>query len=167
MFTSIEHFKGSWQYEMESTSKIIGALTDATLRQSVDKDHRTLGRIAWHLAQTIPEMAGRTGLKIEGPGQDETVPTSAQAIKSAYDKAAGSLLEQVAKCWTDESLGIEDNMYGEIWKRGMTLAALINHQIHHRGQMTVLMRQAGLSVPGVYGPSKEEWAQYKMPAPEI
>ena len=37
------------------------------------------------------------------------------------------------------------------------LMTLINHQNHHRGQMTVLMRQAGLTVPGVYGPAKEEW----------
>ncbi|MBI2416475.1 MAG: hypothetical protein HYV28_00920 [Ignavibacteriales bacterium] len=30
--------------------------------------------------------------------------------------------------------------------------------------MTVLMRQAGLKVPGAYGPSREEWAAYGMPA---
>ena len=41
---------------------------------------------------------------------------------------------------------------------------LINHQNHHRGQMTVLMRQAGLTVPGVYGPAKEEWATAGMEA---
>jgi uncharacterized damage-inducible protein DinB len=34
---------------------------------------------------------------------------------------------------------------------------IIKHIIHHRGQMTVLMRQAGLKVPGVYGPAREEW----------
>jgi hypothetical protein len=28
--------------------------------------------------------------------------------------------------------------------------------------MTVLMRQAGLKVPGVYGPSREEWSQFGM-----
>jgi uncharacterized damage-inducible protein DinB len=31
--------------------------------------------------------------------------------------------------------------------------------------MTVLMRQAGLRVPGVYGPSQEEWSQFGMEAP--
>jgi len=36
------------------------------------------------------------------------------------------------------------------------------HQAHHRGQMTVLMRQAGMKVPGVYGPSKEEWSAFGM-----
>ncbi len=33
--------------------------------------------------------------------------------------------------------------------------------------MTVLMRQAGLTVPGIYGPSKEEWANLGMEAPKM
>lgn len=31
----------------------------------------------------------------------------------------------------------------------------------YRGQMTILLRQAGLPVPGVMGPTKEETAAYK------
>jgi len=31
----------------------------------------------------------------------------------------------------------------------------------------VLMRQAGLRVPGVYGPAKEEWESYGMEPPLI
>jgi uncharacterized damage-inducible protein DinB len=58
-------------------------------------------------------------------------------------------------------------MYGEKWKRGVTLTVLVTHQAHHRGQMTVLMRQAGLRVTGVYGPAREEWAGMGMSAPEI
>ena len=34
---------------------------------------------------------------------------------------------------------------------------LIKHIAHHRGQITVLMRQAGLKPFGVYGPPKEDW----------
>ena len=167
MFTTIEHFKGSWKYESEGTSKMLGALTDVSLKQCVARDHRTIGRIAWHIALAIPEMANRTGLHVAGPGEKDPVPTSAKAIKEAYFKAAASLMEQVSNCWKDETLAVEDDMYGQKWTRGQTLAALVCHQIHHRGQMTVLMRQAGLPVPGVYGPSLEEWSQYKAPAPEI
>jgi uncharacterized damage-inducible protein DinB len=29
--------------------------------------------------------------------------------------------------------------------------------------MMMLMRQAGLTVPGIYGPAYEEWAAYNMP----
>lgn len=39
--------------------------------------------------------------------------------------------------------------------RGKLLRILINHQTHHLGQMTVLLRQAGLKVPPVMGPTKE------------
>ncbi len=42
---------------------------------------------------------------------------------------------------------------------------LIRHHIHHRGQMTELMRQARLKVPGMYGPSKEEVEAFGRPAP--
>jgi uncharacterized damage-inducible protein DinB len=53
-------------------------------------------------------------------------------------------------------------MYAERWRKGQVLSVLIRHQCHHRGQMTVLMRQAGLRVPGVSGPSREEWATWGM-----
>jgi uncharacterized damage-inducible protein DinB len=58
-------------------------------------------------------------------------------------------------------------MYGERWTRGFTLFASLLHEVHHRGQMTVLMRQAGLAVPGTAGPSKQEWAQWGMAPPEV
>ena len=58
-------------------------------------------------------------------------------------------------------------MYGEKWPRGLSLQVLVVHQAHHRGQMTVLMRQAGLEVPGVYGPSREEWTAYGMQPPTV
>ena len=73
---------------------------------------------------------------------------------------------EIESNWGDQDLVVEDDMYGEMWPRGKSLAALSNHQTHHRGQMTVLMRQAGLEVPGVYGPSKEEWSAYGMPPQE-
>jgi len=167
MINKIEDFKNAWMYESSCTRKLMNALTDKSLGQKVSNDHRTLGRIAWHITQTIPEMSARTGLSVVGPEHTAPVPASAEAIKKAYDTAASSLLEQITKNWNDDTLLIEDDMYGEKWKRGATLSALINHEIHHRGQMTVLMRQAGLAVPGVYGPSKEEWTQIGMNPPTI
>ena len=167
MFTSIEQFKNEWQIVSDETRKIFSALTDESLGQSVADDHRTVGRMAWHIVQTIPDMATRVGLQVEGPAEDTPVPVSADEIKQAYDKAARTLARQINANWNDKTLEVEDDLYGETWKRGATLYVLIKHEIHHRGQMTVLMRQAGLKVPGIYGPSKEEWTQFGMPEPEI
>jgi uncharacterized damage-inducible protein DinB len=85
---------------------------------------------------------------------------------AAFEAASAAVAAGVA-AWTDATLEVEDDMYGERWPRGLTLQALIVHQAHHRGQMTVLMRQAGLRVPGVYGPSREEWTAYGMPPPAV
>lgn len=56
---------------------------------------------------------------------------------------------------------------GQQMPNGALLLFLLQHQSHHRGQMTVLMRQAGLTVPGIYGPAKEEWAQFGLEAPQM
>ena len=166
MYRTIQDFLGSWAYESEATVKVFQKLTDASLAQRVTPEDRNLGRIAWHIVQTLPEMGGRTGLEIDGPGEEEPVPVSAEEIATRFKSAADSLASQVRSRWTDADLEVEDDMYGEMWARGRTLGAVVGHQAHHRGQMTVLMRQAGLKIPGIYGPAKEEWEEYGMPAQE-
>ena len=163
MLRKIEDFQKDWAYEAEMTGKILNTLTDASLGQKVNEDGRTLGFLGWHLTQTLGEMLGLVGLKIDAPDFDLECPASAKEIAAVYEKAANSVADQVSG-WTDDTLLQSDEMYGDTWTRGLTLFYLITHQAHHRGQMTVLMRQAGLPVPGVYGPAREEWAAMGAPA---
>jgi len=167
MFPTIQSFLEVWVHESASTQKILNALTDASLSQSVSNDHRTLGRMAWHIAQTLPEMMHNTGLTVAGVDAHAPVPSSAKTIADGYAAASASLVKELQANWTDATLGEMHSMYGQQWPRRLTLQVLVMHQNHHRGQMTVLMRQAGLAVPGVYGPAKEEWGAIGMPSPAI
>lgn len=167
MFVTLDAFFRGWKHESEGTLKIMRALTDASLAQPVSPEDRSLGRIAWHVVGSLVEMMNRTGLCVEGPAEDTPVPATAAVIAQSYETAMNSLAEQIRSRWDDASLAVTDDMYGETWPRGLTLSILIHHQAHHRGQMTVLMRQAGLKVPGVYGPAREEWAAYGAPPPAI
>ena len=167
MFHSVAEFEKSWLHESASTQKQMDQLTDASLAQAITDDHRTLGRIAWHIATSIPEMMSHTGLKFSSVDHEVPVPSSAGEIKKAYATASAELLKQVKASWDDAAMETEDDLYGEKWKRGNTLRILISHEIHHRGQMTVLMRQAGLLVLGFYGPAKEEWSNYGGEPPAI
>lgn len=163
MYTKVDQFLKDWNYEADSTVKLMENMTDESLNQKITPDGRSLGFLAWHLIQTMPEMMGQAGLKeIEGPGHDSPVPESAKKIAEEFKKTSDSFLEQLKKNYKDEDLDTEDEMYGEKWKKGLTLLYLMLHHAHHRGQMTVLMRQAGLKVTGVYGPAKEEWAAMGM-----
>ncbi len=164
MYRTIEDFTADWLRETKSTLKIFRTLTDASLGQQTTPDGRTLGFLAWHITLALGEMGERSGLHVAVPGEDAPMPDSAKEIAGMYLTAARSIADEVQKQWTDVTLGEEVEMYGEKWKRGFALASLVRHQTHHRGQMTVLMRQAGLNVPGVCGPSREEWARWDMPA---
>jgi uncharacterized damage-inducible protein DinB len=167
MFRTVDDFAKLWNDETKATQRTLDAITDASLTQAIHDDHRSLGRIAWHTTGTIKEMMEKTGLKVDGPAEHAPVPASAKAISETFAQSAQSLVDAVRATWTDDSLATVDDMYGEKWARGQTLMFLTLHQAHHRGQMNVLMRQAGLTVPGIYGPTREEWAQWQMEPPMI
>jgi len=167
MYRKVEDFLASWKDASEGTQRLLDALTQKSLSQAVADGHRTIARLAWHIITTQSEMTARTGLEVKGPDPNSKLPSAVAEFQKAYKESAASVAQQVRAKWTDATLEIEDDMYGQQWARGKTLAILQTHEVHHRGQLTVLMRQAGIKVPGIYGPSKEEWGGYNMPAPEV
>lgn len=166
VYHKLEDFINDWKYESESTLKVFNNLNDESLTKVVNQNVRTAGRLAWHITTAIGEMAHRTGLNFKTVGDDSAIPATAKEIVDAYKEASENVLSAIKSNWDDDSLIVEDDMYGEMWKRGTTLGVIISHQIHHRAQLTVVMRLNGLKVPGIYGPSKEEWTSYGMPAQE-
>jgi len=166
MYHFISDFLRDWKYETEATQKVFDNLTEKSLSQRVNPEGRTLARLAWHITSSIGEMLGRVGLHFDCPDGQAPIPSTLAEIRGSYGIAAVNAAKLIEKDWTDATLLEEHDMYGEQWKNGVTLSVLNTHQIHHRAQMTVLMRQAGLKVPGIYGPSKEEWLAYGMPAQE-
>ncbi len=155
MFTSVEQFLKTWSHESAQTARVMAALTDGSLEQRVAEGYRSLGELAWHVVVSQREIVGKTGLEYDAPSKRDPVPERAAEVHSAYVDAAKALAGAVERQWTDETLEVTDQLYGREWPRGFTLAVVLYHEIHHRGQMTVLMRQAGLKVPGVYGPSAD------------
>jgi uncharacterized damage-inducible protein DinB len=173
MFRRVDDFKTIWQQEADKTLAVFAAIPDAASHQAVDAQHRDLRRMAWHLVETVLELPQNLGLKVKGSvglGPDGFIaapppPTMAE-IAEAYRSVSASLLDHLGS-WSNTELGRNFTLYGETWTGAFALFVLVTHQTHHRGQMTVLMRQAGLRVPGLYGPAKEDWAQFGMEAPAI
>lgn len=166
MYHKISEFILDWKYESEATIKVLSNLTDETLTKKVHDKVRTAGRLAWHITTSIGEMVHRTGLTFETIGENSPIPTSVTEIIVSYKQASENMIAEIKAKWNDETLLNEDDMYGEKWAKGKTLGILVTHQIHHRSQLTIIMRLLGLKVPGIYGPSNEEWAAYGMPAQE-
>jgi uncharacterized damage-inducible protein DinB len=166
MYYKLSDFIEEWKYESESTIKIFKHLKDESLSKKFNDNVRTPGRFAWHLVTTIGEMVQRTGLKFDATPVDAPIPATESEICNEYKRSSDGMIEALKKEWNDETLNEDVNLYGETWKKGTVLSVLVKHQAHHRGQLTVVMRLAGLEVPGVYGPAKEEWTKMGMEAQE-
>lgn len=165
MFRKIDDFVDSYKQLVEGTLKILVLLDDTNLDQSVGEGFRTLRHLGWHIVVTVPEMLRLTGLPLSAVDIQSPPPESASEILEGYKKVTTELVDAIKNHWNDDTLAKVDDMYGQKWARGASLAGLISHEIHHRGQMTVLLRQAGVRVPGLFGPAKEEWPDFGMETP--
>jgi uncharacterized damage-inducible protein DinB len=158
LYTTVTELIGEWNREAMLTQKVMDALTDASLQQQVSPEGRTLGRLAWHIVANTPAYLTHFGITAEAVKDPDTVPGSARAIAEGWREVSARAAEAVQQQWTDESLKQVQNAFGRELSNAAILLLLVKHHAHHRGQMTVLMRQAGLKVPGVYGPAREEWS---------
>ena len=155
MYRKVEDFIQEWTMSAEGTANVFKAMTDDKLDQAIVENHNTLGWLAWHLTTAPIFLAKFAKLELPTVGNPKEIPASAKAIVTAYENMAKSL-ENAASSLTDKDLGEGVPAFGTTLERGQILRKIVDHQTHHRGQMTVLLRQAGLEVPGVMGPTKEQ-----------
>ncbi|WP_242216557.1 DinB family protein [Bacillus cereus group sp. BfR-BA-01380] len=167
MYVTISDFIKEWNREAMLTQKVLDGLTDDSLKQQVYSEGRTLGRIAWHFTTSIPEYLAHFGLKIDGVENAESVPASAEEIAETFKNISFNASKVIEEQWTDESLKQVQEAFGRQESNATILMGLIKHIVHHRGQVTVLMRQAGIKPFGVYGPPKEDWAHLGMENPPL
>ena len=127
----------------------------------------TLGRLAGHIA----EMQG-WGASILTSDEFDMAPPDGEPYKSPVYESTDDLLagfDQGVSAIEAALPGVTDEALGEHWSlksggeellggpRGEFFGMLvINHVIHHRGQLTVYLRLCDVPVPGMYGPSADE-----------
>jgi uncharacterized damage-inducible protein DinB len=157
MYHNVQEFLGAYEQESGVTERVLRALTDEALAQSKGSGHHNAGDIAWHIATAPNYMFNQIGwplTKIEGWATPENI-TAAQIVEQ-YCKTRDEL-KHAATNVTPEDLQKVHHVFGQLdWPAWMMLSAQIVHEAHHRGQLSVLMRQAGLTVPSIYGPNFED-----------
>jgi uncharacterized damage-inducible protein DinB len=169
MFRLVDDFLTIWKQEATHTLNVLAAIPDGKAGQAVAEEHRDLRRMAWHLTECVAEMPSNMGIHVqgfEGKPYETAPPDSMARIREVYSGLSDSLLQEAAKL-NNMALAATYDYYGMKWTGAYALWILVTHQTHHRGQMTVLMRQAGLKVPDTYGPAKEGWDAYGMPSPTV
>ncbi|MFE8696105.1 DinB family protein [Cytobacillus sp. FJAT-53684] len=167
MYVTIADFIKEWNKEAILTQNVLDGLTDDSLNQQVYPEGRTLGRIAWHLTTTIPEYLAEFGLKIDEVKNAQQIPTTAKEIAETFKHVSSNAVQAIEQQWKNDTLQEVQMAFGREETNAQIVMGLIKHTVHHRGQITVLMRQAGLKPFGVYGPPKEDWVQFGVENPPL
>ncbi len=158
MYSFIAEAIEDWKRESNKTARIFEALTDDSLRQEITPEDRTLGFLAWHIVMSMSRMSGHLGLTTTAiVGNEDECPATPGEISKTFRLVAGEQISLMEDGLKDESLEEERDFHGSMQRVGLTMKFLVFHQAHHRGQMVVLMRQAGLRPPGVHGPTREDF----------
>jgi uncharacterized damage-inducible protein DinB len=144
-------------YETQVTRKTLAALPDAGHSYRPDLTTRTAGEIAWHIAQS-EEWFLRGILTGSFPMPAETVPadSTTAALTAYYSDTVLPLLAEV-RALPDERLAATIDFFGMFQNPAVSyLGLMIRHSIHHRGQLSAMLRAAGGKVPSIYGGSADE-----------
>ena len=155
MYRTVNDFLTDWSLSTKGTIQVFESLKDEKLNQAIVEGHSTLGWIGWHIVTSTVFFADLVGLNVVSPGDENVAPNKSITILNAYLNIVEEVKREVGNM-TDEEIITNIDNFGQLTPRGKLLRDLIDHTTHHRGQMTVLLRQAGLPVPGIMGPTKEE-----------
>ncbi len=122
----------------------------------------SLGQLALHVA-TVPGAIAELSQISPFP-----LPKFEQPSASSAAELVPALDESIAKAQTILR-GMDEADFGKIWRvvdgdrevlaipvGAMLRSIMLNHWYHHRGQLSVYLRQVGVPVPSIYGPSADE-----------
>jgi uncharacterized damage-inducible protein DinB len=148
--------------ESQTTRRVLERVPDDRLAWKPHQKSMSLGQLALHVA-TLPGAIAE--ISLQSPFQ---APKFIQPSAKTASELLPALNESVAKA--KRALGGQDDAsLASMWRlmdgdrelfavpRGTLLRTLmLNHWYHHRGQLSVYLRELDVPVPSIYGPSADE-----------
>jgi uncharacterized damage-inducible protein DinB len=156
-----------FDHELEATRRVLERVPEDQFDWQPHEKSMTLGVLASHVAD-IPSWAEASlrhdEYDIAPPGgepyempiagsADELMKMFEETGKKARDIIASTSDETFMSTWTLKSGG---ETVAEMPKIGVVRFFIMNHVIHHRGQLTVYLRLLDIPLPQTYGNSADE-----------
>jgi uncharacterized damage-inducible protein DinB len=149
-------------HEARATRRVLERVPGDRLNYRPHEKSMSLGQLALHVA-IVPGAIAQLSRKspVQVPEFKLPSPQTADELVPALDHSLAQAHE-VLGAMDDASLGEQWRLVDgdrEVMSQpvGIMLRALmLNHWYHHRGQLCVYLREVGVPVPSVYGPSADE-----------
>jgi uncharacterized damage-inducible protein DinB len=163
----LEMFLAAWDREAAKTVKVLQALPAAQYDFRPDPGGRSLGELAWHLAEGDAYISfgvdrGQFTMDVKPPNIER--PRTVDALASGYERVHREAVARIRKLSPEDLDRTIVFFTGPMTIRDILKDAIMAHGIHHRGQLTLMCRLAGGQAPGLYGPNREEMAAMRASA---
>lgn len=151
------------EQEAGTTKRVLERVPTNKLGWKPHAKSMTLGELALHVATTpghIAEFAGVTNFEMPDFGPQPTVSSTAE-LMSAHEKSIAAAKARL-KSFEDSDLMVTWSLTKNgktifsMPKAGLIRTIMLNHWYHHRGQLSVYLRQLDVPIPSIYGPSADE-----------
>ena len=153
-----------YDHETGTTRRLLERVPDDRLAWKPHEKSMTLGRLATHIAE-IPGWVGSIVEKDEfDVGTGGYVPPTIDhvpEIVAMFDRNVAAATETLKRQSNDRLLAKwqlkkKGQLVVEMPRMGMIRSLLMNHLIHHRGQLSVYLRLQNVPLPSIYGPTADE-----------
>lgn len=159
-----EAMVGEFAHESTTTRKLLERLPEDKLAWKPHEKSMTLGRLASHLAE-IPEwgdtIVNHDSFDMATVDSKPKPEPSKQEILAAFDKNVESF-QRALEGQSDERLFQNwkltqgEHVAVEMARVACLRGFVLSHTIHHRGQLSVYLRENDVPLPAIYGPSADE-----------
>ena len=148
--------------EMAKTRRLLERVPGDRLAWKPHGKSRSLGELATHLTELARWGTRARGESFQVGSEKAPEMKSAADFVARFDtNVAGSraALAETPGDTLDAQFRVlkpDGSLFFEGTRRSILRGVLMNHSIHHRGQLTVYLRENDVPLPSIYGPSADE-----------
>ena len=151
------------EQEVVATRRVLERVPEGKLGWRPHEKSMTLGQLAMHVA-LIPGALAEVAMKPEfdintvvprpeATSVGELITTLEKSLAKAKELIGSMNERELASSW--RMMSGEREVFA-IPRAAFLRSVLLNHWYHHRGQLTVYLRQTGAALPSVYGDTADE-----------
>jgi uncharacterized damage-inducible protein DinB len=155
-----------YDHEMGTTRRLLERVPEDAFAWKPHEKSMSLGTLSAHIAN-LPRWMGTilslsefdiANLKDEdGQGPPKSVAEILQAFDRNVADGRAALAQktdaELTATWTFKRNGKEEFT---VPKLGALRSFVVNHVVHHRGQLSVYLRLRNVPLPSIYGPTADE-----------
>lgn len=158
-----EAFIGELQHEAATTRRVLERIPVETFDWKPHEKSMSMHKLATHVA----EMFGWYVPTLEqdeldfAKGYEEAKIATTEELIALFEKNVAAATESLKKTdpaafMNDWTLRDGEKVYFTMPKAAVVRTFVMNHIVHHRGQLSVYLRLNDIPVPSIYGPSADE-----------